>query len=51
VDGVAGETVAMVASKLPDEYILWEPKEEKQNENFFSQAQEVLDTVEWKAEP
>ena len=49
---VAGETVAIVESKLPDDSIMFEglPKNKSANETFFSQAQDLLDTVEWEAE-
>jgi hypothetical protein len=49
LDDVADETVAIVESKVPDDPFLT-PKEKSANEKFFSLAEEVLSTVEWKVE-
>jgi serine/threonine protein kinase len=47
---VAGETVAIVESKLPDNSIMFEglPRDKSANEKFYSLAEEMLDTVEWE---
>jgi len=52
LDDIAGETVAIVEDKAPDNSIVLEgiPKNKRKNEKFFSQAQDLLDTVQWEAQ-
>jgi len=49
LDGVAGETVGILLTKLPTDKN--SPlRERRGNDKFYSLVEEVLDTVEWKAE-